>query len=85
MKDRNVPQVMWRERERENEEGKGGWIWLRHFLYMYEYGTLKLVEVISKRGMGEEEEGWQVWIKPANNICMYRNVTMTPPYYNTNI
>jgi hypothetical protein len=37
-----------------NEEGKGGWIWLRYFFYMYEYETLKPVEVISRRGIGKE-------------------------------
>jgi hypothetical protein len=25
------------------------------FLYMYEYGTLKSVEIISRRGVGERE------------------------------
>jgi hypothetical protein len=43
-------------RERVTEEGKGGWTWLRYFLYKYEYGTLKLVEVILRREVGEEGE-----------------------------
>jgi hypothetical protein len=43
-------------RGRIYEEGKGGWIWLRYFLYMYKYGTLKIVEVILRSGVGEEGE-----------------------------
>jgi hypothetical protein len=31
-------------------------MWLRNFIYMYEYGTLKLVRVILRRGVGEEGE-----------------------------
>jgi hypothetical protein len=37
---------------RVNEEGKGEWIWPIYFLYMYEYGTLKPVEVMLRGGMG---------------------------------
>jgi hypothetical protein len=32
---------------------------LRYFLYMYEYGTLKPVEVILRRGVGEEGDSWR--------------------------
>jgi hypothetical protein len=32
-----------------------GVIWLRYFLYMCEYGTLNLIEVILRRGMGRRE------------------------------
>jgi hypothetical protein len=39
-----------------NEKGKGGWIWLMYFLQMYEYGTLKIVKIILKRGMLEKGE-----------------------------
>jgi hypothetical protein len=38
-------------RGRVNEEGKGG-----YFLYLYEYRTLKPVEVISRRRVGGEGE-----------------------------
>jgi hypothetical protein len=38
-----------------NEEGKGGCLWLRHFLYIYEYGTLINVKVILRRGRGKRE------------------------------
>jgi hypothetical protein len=29
-------------------------IWMRYFLYVDEYGTLKPVEIILRRGVGEE-------------------------------
>jgi hypothetical protein len=32
---------------------------LRNFIYMYEYGTLKLVGVILSRGVKEEGEKWR--------------------------
>jgi hypothetical protein len=41
---------------RVNEEGKEGRIWLRYFLCIYEYGTLKPVEVIYRRGMVKKED-----------------------------
>jgi hypothetical protein len=37
-------------------EGKGGRIWLRNFVDTYEYGTLKPVKVIARRGVGKEGE-----------------------------
>jgi hypothetical protein len=37
---------------RVSEEGKEGQIWSRYFLLMYEYGTLKTVKVILRRGVG---------------------------------
>jgi hypothetical protein len=37
-----------------NEEGKGGRILLMYFLYMYEHGIVKLVEVIFKKGVEED-------------------------------
>jgi hypothetical protein len=30
-----------------------------YFLHMYEYGTLKLAEVILRRGLREEGESWR--------------------------
>jgi hypothetical protein len=30
-----------------------------YFLYIYEYGTLKPVEVISRSGVGEEVDEWK--------------------------
>jgi hypothetical protein len=41
-------------RGRVNEEGKEVWICLRYFLYMNEYGILKLVKVILRRGVGKK-------------------------------
>jgi hypothetical protein len=38
-----------------NEEGKGGYIFWRYFLYMCEYGSLKPVEGILRRGRGKRE------------------------------
>jgi hypothetical protein len=35
-----------------NEDSKGEWIWLMYFLHMYEFGTLKPVEVIFGSGVG---------------------------------
>jgi hypothetical protein len=43
---------------------------------MYEYGTLKPVEVILRRGFGEEGEQWRGWAKLEHNICIHGNVTM---------
>jgi hypothetical protein len=43
-------QVMLRGRGSVNEKDKDGELWLRYFLYMYEYGTLKPVKVILRRG-----------------------------------
>jgi hypothetical protein len=51
-------------------------IWLRYFLYMYEYGTLKSVNVILWRGEGNEEEWWRDWTKSLYNMCVYGNVTI---------
>jgi hypothetical protein len=34
-----------------NEEKR--MVWLMYFLYMYEYGTVKPVEVIARRGIRE--------------------------------
>jgi hypothetical protein len=48
--------VIGREERRVNEDGKGGQIWLRYFAYKYEYGTLKPMEIILRRGVGEEGE-----------------------------
>jgi hypothetical protein len=42
---------------RVNKEGEGGGIWLSYFLYMYEYGTLKPVKVILRRGVGKIMKG----------------------------
>jgi hypothetical protein len=33
-----------------NGEDKRGWTWVMYFLYKYDYGPLKLVEVILRRG-----------------------------------
>jgi hypothetical protein len=56
MKDRNIKQDIFREgnggRGRVNEEGRRRWVWSMCFLYKYEYGTLKPVEAISRRGRG---------------------------------
>jgi hypothetical protein len=34
------------------EKGKGGRICLMFFLHIFKYGTLKLIEVILRKGMG---------------------------------
>jgi hypothetical protein len=39
-------------RGRVNEEDNREWIGLKYVLNMYEYGALKLVEVIFRSGMG---------------------------------
>jgi hypothetical protein len=46
-------------RGRVNEEDKRGRIWLMYFLIMYEYGTLKPVEVTSRRGVEKDREKWR--------------------------
>jgi hypothetical protein len=79
MKDKNVEQVMLGEctsgRGRVNEEGKEGKCGCCIF-YICEYGILKPVEVILRRGRGRRTEGMnQIWV---HNIHIW-NVTIKPP------
>jgi hypothetical protein len=39
---------------RVNGEGERGLIWLMYFLYVYENRTMKPVEIILRRGRGDE-------------------------------
>jgi hypothetical protein len=43
-------------RGRVNEESKEEWICSMYFLHMYKYESLRLVEVIVRKGMWEEGE-----------------------------
>jgi hypothetical protein len=76
MKDRKVKQVMLMC-GRVNEEGKVRWIWLMCFLYTYEYGALKPVEVTLRRWRGRGGRITVGWTKPGHSI--HGNVTMKFP------
>jgi hypothetical protein len=36
--------------QKVNIEGEGGRIWWMYFVYMYEHRTMKLVEIVLRRG-----------------------------------
>jgi hypothetical protein len=51
-----------------------------YFLYLYEYGTLKPIQVILRRRMGKGETNDRD--EPnQGNICIYENITMKLPTY----
>jgi hypothetical protein len=70
MKDENVKQVVLRRRGKEkvNGESKRGSIWLRHFLYMYEYGSY------FKKGCGGRGRIMEEINQTGVQICTYKNI-----------
>jgi hypothetical protein len=39
-----------------NREGEGRQTWLINFVYVYENGTMKSIEIVLKRGKGDKGE-----------------------------
>jgi hypothetical protein len=52
---------------------------LLYFLYIYEYGTLRPVEVTLRRGMGWRENNGRDELNQVRCLHIYGNVTKTTP------